>query len=331
VPRAVSFRSYCGQSWVLIARSRGPRSRCKSCEECIRAKTKCDHREPCTKCLERGRECVYVNDPSLTSKKRQARRSSKSGPPFSFQPSRALFSQPAMNSPPPSVDSSTLCDDYSRSNITPGNIYSANNPSDTYDLSAWTMSGNTTPSSSPGGNLTGLPITSLTSPLPASPPDSSVTDFAAFIGSLPSYYNLSFPVDRIQAAVDYPVSATCCHTSGTCLCHTPMNPYGLDSSLSFALSNTGQCTLPENSTTEIGTISYPPALDNSFATNNTVAGHVVDSKYCIHSYSKSCYEVTYLLVSGISYGIPNTHQYHSTTQLSHPCDGMVAFGYPLVL
>ncbi|KDQ50554.1 hypothetical protein JAAARDRAFT_199949 [Jaapia argillacea MUCL 33604] len=48
----------CGDSAHL------PRSRRKSCQSCAESKIKCDLKQPCTKCVSRGRECVFINDPS---------------------------------------------------------------------------------------------------------------------------------------------------------------------------------------------------------------------------------------------------------------------------
>ncbi|KAK0194227.1 hypothetical protein F5146DRAFT_1119512, partial [Armillaria mellea] len=49
-------------------------SRQKSCQACAQAKAKCDLQEPCSKCISRGKECLYINDPAVSRYKRSCRK-----------------------------------------------------------------------------------------------------------------------------------------------------------------------------------------------------------------------------------------------------------------
>ncbi|KAK0213240.1 fungal-specific transcription factor domain-containing protein [Desarmillaria ectypa] len=42
------------------------RSRRKSCQACVESKVKCDLQCPCSKCISRGKKCVFINDPAVT-------------------------------------------------------------------------------------------------------------------------------------------------------------------------------------------------------------------------------------------------------------------------
>ncbi|KAG7441791.1 uncharacterized protein BT62DRAFT_907268 [Guyanagaster necrorhizus] len=46
------------------------RSRRKSCQACADSKVKCNLDNPCSKCISRNRECVYVNDPAVSREKK---------------------------------------------------------------------------------------------------------------------------------------------------------------------------------------------------------------------------------------------------------------------
>ncbi|KAI0051409.1 hypothetical protein FA95DRAFT_1554493 [Auriscalpium vulgare] len=48
------------------------KSRRKSCEACAESKIKCDLKQPCSKCITRGRECVFLNDPKISLEKKAA-------------------------------------------------------------------------------------------------------------------------------------------------------------------------------------------------------------------------------------------------------------------
>ncbi|TFY72588.1 hypothetical protein EVG20_g412 [Dentipellis fragilis] len=48
------------------------KSRRKSCQACAESKVKCDLKEPCTKCISRGRECIFINDPKASRDKKAA-------------------------------------------------------------------------------------------------------------------------------------------------------------------------------------------------------------------------------------------------------------------
>jgi hypothetical protein len=49
--------------------SNAGRSRRTACESCAKSKIKCDLEQPCSKCVNRGRECVYLNDPNASKEK----------------------------------------------------------------------------------------------------------------------------------------------------------------------------------------------------------------------------------------------------------------------
>ncbi|EPQ50947.1 hypothetical protein GLOTRDRAFT_49480 [Gloeophyllum trabeum ATCC 11539] len=51
------------------------RSRRKSCEACAESKIKCDLEQPCSKCVSRDRECIFINDPKQSSNNLKPRRS----------------------------------------------------------------------------------------------------------------------------------------------------------------------------------------------------------------------------------------------------------------
>lgn len=48
------------------------RSRRKSCQACAESKIRCDLEFPCSKCVSRGKECIFVNDPEASKAKRLA-------------------------------------------------------------------------------------------------------------------------------------------------------------------------------------------------------------------------------------------------------------------
>ncbi|TEB23014.1 hypothetical protein FA13DRAFT_1463209 [Coprinellus micaceus] len=50
------------------------RSRRKSCQACAESKVKCDLQLPCSKCIARGRECTFINDPEMSRSRRASRR-----------------------------------------------------------------------------------------------------------------------------------------------------------------------------------------------------------------------------------------------------------------
>ncbi|TFK26826.1 hypothetical protein FA15DRAFT_702411 [Coprinopsis marcescibilis] len=52
------------------------RSRRKSCQSCAESKVKCNLQHPCSKCLSRGRECVFINDPETSRTRKAAKRPS---------------------------------------------------------------------------------------------------------------------------------------------------------------------------------------------------------------------------------------------------------------
>lgn len=47
------------------------KSRRKSCQACAESKVRCDLVQPCAKCVSRGKECVFVNDPKISRDKRE--------------------------------------------------------------------------------------------------------------------------------------------------------------------------------------------------------------------------------------------------------------------
>ncbi|THU83615.1 hypothetical protein K435DRAFT_871119 [Dendrothele bispora CBS 962.96] len=47
-----------------------PKSRRKSCQSCAESKIRCDLNYPCSKCVLKGRNCVYINDPQVSRQKR---------------------------------------------------------------------------------------------------------------------------------------------------------------------------------------------------------------------------------------------------------------------
>ncbi|KAI0036580.1 fungal-specific transcription factor domain-containing protein [Vararia minispora EC-137] len=87
------------------------KSRRKSCQACAESKVKCDLKQPCTKCISRGKDCVFLNDPNQSREKKAAalaRRKAK----------LAAQQQP----PPPAVpelDPSTSTSSSSRSSPSP--------------------------------------------------------------------------------------------------------------------------------------------------------------------------------------------------------------------
>ncbi|KAF7324190.1 hypothetical protein MKEN_00641900 [Mycena kentingensis (nom. inval.)] len=79
---------------------RTPRSRRKSCESCAESKIKCDLSLPCSRCVLRGRRCIFLNDPEeskLRKDKKRLRSASTSStastaPPSTPSPSTAASS-----------------------------------------------------------------------------------------------------------------------------------------------------------------------------------------------------------------------------------------------
>lgn len=86
--------------------SNAGRSRRTSCEACAKSKIKCDLEQPCSKCVSRGRECVYINDP-LATKAKQSKQSSTSQPSPPMSDTTAVSSdshQSYLETPPSLVD-----------------------------------------------------------------------------------------------------------------------------------------------------------------------------------------------------------------------------------
>ncbi|TFK53938.1 hypothetical protein OE88DRAFT_1805780 [Heliocybe sulcata] len=64
------------------------RTRRKSCQACAESKVKCDLQYPCTKCKNRGKDCIYVGGPPSRRVSPQSRRTSEDSlPPASRAPS----------------------------------------------------------------------------------------------------------------------------------------------------------------------------------------------------------------------------------------------------
>ncbi|KZT25432.1 hypothetical protein NEOLEDRAFT_1092876 [Neolentinus lepideus HHB14362 ss-1] len=61
------------------------RSRRKSCEACAESKIKCDLEQPCSKCVSRDRECIYINDPKQSANRPSHSRIKKSKSPSPSQ------------------------------------------------------------------------------------------------------------------------------------------------------------------------------------------------------------------------------------------------------
>ncbi|KAJ7616001.1 hypothetical protein FB45DRAFT_1064171 [Roridomyces roridus] len=73
------------------------RSRRKSCEACAESKIKCNLQYPCAKCISRGRECIFQNDPEESRNGAKAASSSSSSR-TSPQPTRPPTSAEAIPS-----------------------------------------------------------------------------------------------------------------------------------------------------------------------------------------------------------------------------------------
>ncbi|KAK0243584.1 hypothetical protein EDD85DRAFT_760397 [Armillaria nabsnona] len=77
------------------------RSRRKSCQACADSKIKCNLENPCSKCISRGKKCVYVNDPAVSrdkknnAKRRRLKRSVQTTP---AEDSPELSSSPTFSS-----------------------------------------------------------------------------------------------------------------------------------------------------------------------------------------------------------------------------------------
>ncbi|KAF6747439.1 fungal-specific transcription factor domain-containing protein [Ephemerocybe angulata] len=84
------------------------RSRRKSCQACAESKVKCNLQLPCSKCIARGRECVFINDPEASRIRKAARRGrslsesrrSSEGSAFGSTSSAAETQTPSVTSPP---------------------------------------------------------------------------------------------------------------------------------------------------------------------------------------------------------------------------------------
>ncbi|SJL10103.1 uncharacterized protein ARMOST_13485 [Armillaria ostoyae] len=64
-------------------------SRQKSCQACAQAKAKCDLQEPCSKCISRGKECLYINDPAVSRPITSSESNASSSTDFPFAGSAA--------------------------------------------------------------------------------------------------------------------------------------------------------------------------------------------------------------------------------------------------
>ncbi|KAF9269838.1 hypothetical protein L218DRAFT_292376 [Marasmius fiardii PR-910] len=71
------------------------RSRQKSCQACAESKIKCDLVYPCSKCISRGKVCVFVNDPEVSRMKKSASRSNRDAPRFKAEDTECLRASPA--------------------------------------------------------------------------------------------------------------------------------------------------------------------------------------------------------------------------------------------
>ncbi|KAH6888802.1 fungal-specific transcription factor domain-containing protein [Coprinopsis sp. MPI-PUGE-AT-0042] len=72
------------------------RSRRKSCQSCAESKVKCNLQQPCGKCVARGRECVFINDPEASRSRKASGKNSRPSPSNSevkSETSDASFSQ----------------------------------------------------------------------------------------------------------------------------------------------------------------------------------------------------------------------------------------------
>jgi hypothetical protein len=266
--------------------SNGPGSRRKSCQECARSKIKCDLQEPCTKCAERGRQCIYLNDPQVSLAKLQARRPSQSEATSPIQPSPASSSRSAGPPSPPNYDSSTSPYTSPESSPIPGHMGPAGNSYDAYDSLAWMADGTTTPLSSPGWTEMVPPTTPLTASLPTTPIDPFAAQFSAFAGPLPTHTDGSLlSPDELHEVMNCPFSGPCYHAGGACLCHTPLNPNELQALLSSTLAHAGQYSLPDGLTSQMAPMSYPMAPHG--ATYPMATGPEVDREFCVHSHAKS--------------------------------------------
>ncbi|KAG2009474.1 STE-12 alpha [Coprinopsis cinerea AmutBmut pab1-1] len=86
------------------------KSRRKSCQSCAESKVKCNLQFPCSKCVARGRECVFINDPETSRSRKGSKRSpsTASRPGIRIDPESTylrdstspLYSQPQTSSLP---------------------------------------------------------------------------------------------------------------------------------------------------------------------------------------------------------------------------------------
>ncbi|KAG7439626.1 uncharacterized protein BT62DRAFT_976702 [Guyanagaster necrorhizus] len=81
------------------------RSRRKSCQACADSKIKCNLEKPCSKCVSRGRKCVYINDPADSRDKKKNVKKRRPKKPVQTKELPAESSSEYLSSPTFSSDS----------------------------------------------------------------------------------------------------------------------------------------------------------------------------------------------------------------------------------
>ncbi|KAK0462101.1 uncharacterized protein EV420DRAFT_1666265 [Desarmillaria tabescens] len=89
------------------------RSRRKSCQACAESKVKCNLQYPCSKCVSRGKKCVFINDPAVSRHKKYGARKRSSQVKTESQPiiipdQRSSCSPSSPASSPDSLQSPTF-------------------------------------------------------------------------------------------------------------------------------------------------------------------------------------------------------------------------------
>ncbi|KAK0243899.1 hypothetical protein EDD85DRAFT_806025 [Armillaria nabsnona] len=89
------------------------RSRRKSCQACAESKVKCNLQYPCSKCVSRGKKCVFINDPAVSRHKKYGARKRSSQVKTESQPivipdQRSPCLPPSPASSPDSLSSPTF-------------------------------------------------------------------------------------------------------------------------------------------------------------------------------------------------------------------------------
>jgi hypothetical protein len=219
-------------------------SRRKSCQECARSKIKCDLQEPCTKCAERGRQCIYVNDPLVSLAKVQSRRPSVTDTAApSFQSLPGAVESTHLPTPPAtqasiSAMSHTDSDGSSLSSHSGAEGYSC----DTYDNTfAWSPEGAFTPLSSPSYGPDHPPSTPLSTLSASNSSHQNLfnTELNTYMHSLPTNGAVLSPED-LNALLNCPFAGPCYHAPGSCLCHPPLSAEQVQAMMSMNVDATMQ-------------------------------------------------------------------------------------------